>query len=56
MYEEFEASKETVSFVDFVYNLCISILAVMYSILYRRKFLYTLSIMSKDVVKIFSTV
>ena len=55
-YEKLEVSKETVFFVDIVYNLYTSILTAIYSILCKRKFFYMLSTTSKDVVKIFNTI
>jgi hypothetical protein len=55
-YEELKENRGVVSLEDVIYDLCTSTLATMYTILNRRKFLYSLSNTSKDVVKIFSFV
>lgn len=55
-YETLEEEGSEVSLESIVYDLRTSTLAAMYSILNRRKFLYSLSTTSEDVAKIFNSV
>jgi hypothetical protein len=55
-YKELEKSEFSVSLEDVIYDLHTSTLSAMFTILNCRKFLYSLSTMSEDMAKIFSTI